>query len=220
MQTQSIRNLTIVAAGLLITGGAAWAGPVDYDATQDGHTAPSATRDTWLVDEIDQLLLTFNNDMSWHMIVGTDPISVFANQPYDKRYMLGELMKHSSDTKLIYDRLAVRAVVQVLGYDTGDLPLTDASPWMALANDRKLYALPGPPSIGGGGSGGSTGATAQAPPADPSLTSVPEPAAFFIVGLGALALATRRRRPARSTRPSIQARTHEPAKPCVPPPPA
>lgn len=179
-------NLVIGAAIVAGVVQSAAASGMDVINTHDGGPALSGTRATMLVNDLDRLLLEFNNDITWDLIVGSEPVSVLTAQPYDTRFTLGELVEFDSTTRLIYDRLAVRAVVQLIGYDLGELGPGAVSPFVALTEDHQLIALPSYPG-GAGRASSPVGFSA-------SEQSVPEPATLVLVSIGSTLIVLRQPR--------------------------
>lgn len=182
-------GLALIAA--LGVGGSVRA-DIDYLNTQDGGVALSGTRATVLVNDLDRLLIEFNNEITWDLIVGSDPVSVLTAQPYDQRFTLGELMEFQPNTKLIYDRLAVRAIVQIIGYDGGELPAGHVEPLYAFTDDKQLIALP-VPGIRGGSSSARGEIVAETPQLE-LFQAIPEPSSLILLALGSSALIRRSRR--------------------------
>jgi len=184
--TPFIVNLIVVAMlGVPVSA------DVDYTSTQAGFDSPTGTRDFWDVDAIDRLLMTFNEKLTWKMTLSSEPSQVLEAQPYERQFTLGEIMHHSGNTKLIYDRLAVRVVVRVLGFDDGSLPPGDDDRYFAITHDKQIIGLPSPPAIGG--SGARPQSALSRDPSPPA--SVPEPATGMVLALAAAAaLGSRRTR--------------------------
>jgi hypothetical protein len=193
-QPQRIFALAATIAATTACG--AWAGPVDQAITQNGGSAPSGTWREGLVNAVDELLLEFNNDITFDIAVSLDPTAVLDYVPLQDRYQVGEIMYSVDDqTRMIYDRLAVRAVVHVIGYHSGQLPYDDLAPVMLLTENNDLLAAMAPMGLpAGSGSPGSDPIPAVSRPT--SMLSVPEPATVALIGLGLLLLLPRRRPPA------------------------
>jgi|GEM_PF-4662601 len=194
-----MRNtLTIALAACLIGGGltgAAWADPIDYDMTHAGASSPSSIRPGEIVSALDALVLNYNNGMSWTITLGDDPVRVLDTNPVPQTATLGELISHSDSSYVIYDRLAVRAVVQWIGYDNGMLSKTPTL--LAYWTDEGLFTSAGqmwidgasPSGTGADSSGGGGGTLV-------SVLSVPEPSTLaiaVIAGSAVMSLFRRRR---------------------------
>jgi len=150
---------------------------------------------------VDELLLRFNNDITSDITADLEPVEVLDYVPLADRYTVGEIMFGTSDdNRLIYDRLAVRAVVYVLGYHPGELPLDGASPVMPLAENRRWPAAAGALNPPGGAGGSNGGSQARPQPLLAIMPDVPEPSAAMLLAVGGLLL-LRRDRP--SERPTI-----------------
>jgi len=185
-------RLTAIATALVFAA-AASAGSMDDASTQGGSTTPSGTWRESLVNELDELLLQFNNDITYDITAELDPVEVLDYVPRQDHYTVGEIMFGTNDdNRLIYDRLAVRAVVYVLGYRPGELPLDGASPVMLLTEDRQLLSADGALNLPGGAAG-SSGA-AQPQPQLAMMPDVPEPTTAVLLAVGGLMLLRRDRR--------------------------
>lgn len=190
------RIFALAAAIAATTVSGAWAGPVDQVITQNGGSAPSGTWREGLVNAVDELLLDFNNDITFDITATLDPTAVLDYVPLQDRYQVGEIMYSvDSQTRMTYDRLAVRAVVHVIGYHPGEMPYGELPPVMLLTENNDLLAAMDPMGLPvGSGSPGSEPIPAVS--RSTSTLSVPEPATVALIGLGLLLLLPRRRPPA------------------------
>jgi len=138
---RDIHRITAAATALVLAG-AVHAASMDDQSTQGGATTPSGTWRQALINDVDELLLRFNNDITSDITADLEPVEVLDYVPLADRYTVGEIMFGTSDdNRLIYDRLAVRAVVYVLGYHPGELPLDGASPMMPLGARSALGSV-------------------------------------------------------------------------------
>jgi len=181
------------AAAVALFAGVAQGGPMDENYTQNGSFAPSGTWREALVNSVDELLLAFNNDITYDITASLDPVEVLDYVPMQDHYMVGEIMfADDENTRLIYDRLAVRAVVHVIGYHPGELPLDDVSPVMLLTNEKQLISATGAFNLPASSGGGAVGQPAPEPLTPTSPRHVPEPGSVLLIGLAAAWLMSRR----------------------------
>ncbi|MHB1157044.1 MAG: PEP-CTERM sorting domain-containing protein [Phycisphaerales bacterium] len=192
-----MRNtLTIALASCLIGGGLtgpAWADPIDYDMTHAGASSPSSIRPGEIVSALDSLVLSYNNGMSWAITLGDDPVRVLDTNPVPQTATLGELISHSDSSYVIYDRLAVRAVVQWIGYDNGMLSQTPTL--LAYWTDEGLFTPAGQMWIDGTSPSG-TSANTSGGGSLVSVIPIPEPSTLaiaVIAGSAVMSLFRRRR---------------------------
>jgi hypothetical protein len=167
----NLRQLALTAAVAVAATTVAWA-DVDQSFTQGGSSMPSGTWRESLVNAADDLLLKFNNDITYDIAFSLDPTSVLDYVPLQDQYHVGEIMyAMDDDTRMIYDRLAVRAVVHIIGYHPGDLPYDDVDPVMLLTENNDLLGAMGPMSL----PAGSGRLPSVAPTPSTRIAEVPEP---------------------------------------------
>ncbi len=185
-----IFNVAVITFGLA----AAAAGDVDTDLTHGGGRVPSGSRDESLDDQDDAILLELNNEISRRRTVITDPVSPLSNQTATDHETVGEILgaaaaQHagSTNSKAIYDRLNVRAVLRLLLFDDGELDGFHPQPGPAGGMFSHPFA---PPLVGFRGGGG--GQASDSPIGEPQV--IPEPATALLAVAAGLALVHRRRR--------------------------
>jgi hypothetical protein len=124
----------------------------------------------------------------------TDPASVLSRQPVFDPQQVGEILTSGrGDRRWLYDRLNARTVLRLLFFDHGELTDQPTQQFDASAAYRPQYQAD---LLGYGGAPDAPHA-AITPPSIP-FTVIPEPLSAAMIGLGALVLAQRRKRAART----------------------
>lgn len=189
------RGAAIVAFVLTMAGVAS--GGVDYRMTQMGGDVPSGTEKDLRTTELDKMLLEFNNDFSVDESWVRRSYGLATGGDGADHTQLGDIqhLGHPDFVKL-YDRLAHRAVLRVIGFNHygfvqfppeqfGRVPA-----YLPIIDGR----VAGIRSSGGGGSGNFVGPpTDDPPPTEPPITAVPEPTTVALLGAAAVILLGARR---------------------------
>lgn len=188
---QAIWITATLALGTTGLAGIASGDVMDYDMTQAGASSPSGIRPGEIVSALDALVLEYNQGMSWELTLTGDPVRVLDSRPVPQSATLGELIAHNDSSYVIYDRLAVRAVLQWIGYDDGALTNTEPVR-LGYWTEQGLFNSDGLPWIETGGSGGGGGGAGEE-----SLLRqipVPEPSTLALTVIAASAMLSMFRR--------------------------